>query len=245
MAFFGFEQVEDAVKTGRIKDLFTRVTNSYDLMNDIMSAGVHRLWKHHFIKQLRLRPQDHILDMASGTGDIALGILKKYPFLDLRITAMDLTPSMLESGKNKATDEGILTGINYCASDAEKLPLPDDSINVYICAFGLRNVGNLEKALHESFRVLKKGGRFYCLEFSEVTTPGVKEAYDFYSYSVIPKMGKWVANDEKAYRYLVDSIRSFPNQETFANLLKDSGYDNVSYENMSLGVTSIHSAVKM
>ncbi len=245
MAFFGFEHVEDVIKTGRIKDLFTRVTNSYDVMNDVMSVGIHRLWKRSFINQLQLKQGDHILDMASGTGDIAQGIVEAYPFLDIQVTAVDLTESMLKTGHDRAIDRGILKGITYNVADAEALPFADDSFDVYVCAFGLRNVGNLEKALNESFRVLKPGGRFYCLEFSEVKTPGIKDVYDFYSNTIIPKMGEWIANDAKAYQYLVDSIRTFPNQEAFEELLHGAGYAAVRHENLSCGVTAIHTGMKV
>ncbi|MBX9977794.1 MAG: bifunctional demethylmenaquinone methyltransferase/2-methoxy-6-polyprenyl-1,4-benzoquinol methylase UbiE [Alphaproteobacteria bacterium] len=244
MAFFGFQHVEDFVKTDKVKDLFSRVTNSYDVMNDVMSLGVHRLWKNYFIKKMLIKPGDSIVDMASGTGDIAQGVMEQYRFLNLHIMAMDLTESMLLSGKHKAIDKGIIHGIDYTVCDAENLPLPDDSVDVYTCAYGMRNVGNLEKALNEAHRVLKKDGRFYCLEFSAVENAYLKPVYDFYSFQFIPTFGKYIANDAPAYQYLVESIRKFPSQESFKSMLETAGFHNVTFENLSCGITAIHSGKK-
>lgn len=244
MAFFGFEHVEDWVKTHKIKDLFDRVTPSYDLMNDVMSLGVHRLWKNEFIKNLRITPGCVILDMASGTGDIAQGISQEYEALEPRIIAFDLNEAMLNVGKDKAIDKGIVQGITYIQGDAEALLFCDESIDMYVCAFGLRNVGNLENALREAYRVLKPGGHFYSLEFSHVENPFVKQAYDLYSTYAIPTFGGCIAKNRDAYQYLVDSIRTFPNQEEFKQLIQNAGFIEVSYTNMSFGIVAMHHGVK-
>ncbi len=244
MAFFGFKDVEDFVKTKSVQDLFERVTNSYDLMNNVMSGGIHHMWKNHFIRSLDLNPGETILDMASGTGDIAEGIIKEHGFLNPSVIAMDLTESMLLSGKHRAIDKGIIKGIVYVLGDAEKIPLQDESVDVYTCAYGLRNVGNLDNALKEAYRVLKKGGRFYCLEFSAFKNAYLEPFYDFYSFQCIPLFGKYIAKDEAAYQYLVESIRRFPDQETFVQKIKEAGFQGVVYENLSCGMTAIHRCEK-
>lgn len=244
MAFFGFEQVEDFVKTKRVQDLFARVTNSYDLMNDMMSLGIHRFWKDYFVKNLELRENEKILDAASGTGDIAQAIIKRFGFLNVSLTASDLTESMLLEGKRKAVDAGIISNINYVTADAEKLPFEDESFDVYTIAFGMRNIGNMDHALHEAFRVLRKGGRFYCMEFSKVQNPLFENAYNFYSDYVIPTLGKYVARDESAYQYLVDSIRTFPSQSEFADKIAKAGFSEVRFENLTNGIVAIHQGVK-
>ncbi len=244
MAFFGFEHVDEWVKTNKIKDLFSRVTNSYDIMNDVMSLGIHRFWKSYFVKNLDLNPGDTLLDVASGTGDIAQHIREDYRFLNPRIIALDLTESMLVKGKNRAIDKGVIDGINYVVGNAENIPLSDQSIDIYTCAYGLRNVGNLENALKEAYRVLKKGGKFYCLEFSHIKNDALKPFYDFYSFQIIPAFGKYIAKDEAAYQYLVESIRRFPDQETFKTDLETRGFQNVRIENLSCGITALHTGEK-
>ena len=242
MALFGFEQVEDWVKTKRVHDLFSRVTNSYDIMNDLMSLGIHRYWKDYFVKNLTLHTGERVLDVASGTGDITRKILETYPFLNLKITATDLTESMLNLGRDKSINHGILN-VEYKVADAENLPFEDESFDAYTISFGMRNIGNMEKALSEAYRILKPGGRFYCLEFSHVDNEYVKMAYDLYS-KVIPHLGGVVANDEKAYQYLVDSIRSFPSQEAFKDMITNASFENASFENLTFGVVAIHHGKK-
>lgn len=242
MALFGFEQVEDWVKTKRVHDLFSRVTNSYDIMNDLMSMGIHRYWKDYFVKNITLHQNESLLDVASGTGDIVRRIHETYPFLNLNITATDLTESMLSTGRDKSIDQGILD-ITYNVADAENLPYHDESFDVYTIAFGMRNIGNMEKAVTEAKRILKPGGRFYCLEFSHVENEHIKMAYDLYS-KIIPTLGSMVANDEKAYQYLVDSIRSFPTQESFKSMITSAGFEGARYENLTFGVVAIHQGVK-
>ena len=244
MAFYGFEQVEDLVKTKRVHDLFARVTNSYDLMNDVMSLGVHRFWKDAFIKKLDMHENAEILDVASGTGDIAQGMIKEFSFLNPHVTATDLTESMLLEGKRKGIDRGILGEIDYSVAYAEKLPFQDNCFDLYTIAFGMRNIGNIDNALREAYRVLKKGGRFYCLEFSKVQHPLFENAYHIYSDYVIPTLGKYIANDEKAYQYLVDSIRTFPSQKEFVDKITSVGFHDVNFENLTNGVVAIHQGIK-
>lgn len=244
MAFFGFEQVDDHIKTHKVRDLFARVTNSYDVMNDVMSGGLHRFWKCQFLTHLQINPHDRILDMASGTGDIAQGILKKYGFLKIHVTAADLTASMLNLGRNRATDKGLIHNIDYVVADAEELPFSDHAFDVYTCSFGLRNVGNLEKSIKEAYRVLKPGGRFYCLEFSAVRSDMLRPFYDAYSFHLIPLFGKYIARDEAAYQYLVESIRRFPNQTVFKEHIEDAGFESVVFENLSGGIVAIHKGIK-
>ena len=244
MAFFGFEHVDDHIKTHKVRDLFSRVTNSYDVMNDVMSGGLHRLWKCQFLTQLQPNPHDRILDMASGTGDIAQGILKKYGFLKVHVTAADLTASMLHLGRDRATDKGMIHGIDYVVADAESLPFEDNMFDVYTCSFGLRNVGNLEKSLEEAYRVLKPGGQFYCLEFSAIRSYILRPFYDAYSFHLIPLFGKYIARDEAAYQYLVESIRRFPNQRDFKEKIEEVGFEAVTFENLSGGIVAIHKGTK-
>jgi ubiquinone/menaquinone biosynthesis methyltransferase len=242
MAWFGFERVEDFIKTERIHDLFHRVTGSYDLMNDAMSLGVHRYWKDYFVKNLTLPMQGCVLDMATGTGDIVRKIKGTYPFLDLRITAADLTESMLEAGKDHSINAGVLD-INYVVADAEKMPFEDASFDAYTISFGMRNVGNIEAALQEAYRVLKPGGRFYCLEFSHVENQHIKMAYDIYS-KIIPTLGGYIAKDKAAYQYLVDSIRSFPTQNEYMQKIEAAGFKDVHFTNLTFGVVAVHQGMK-
>ena len=244
MAFFGFDQVDDHIKTHKVKDLFSRVTNSYDVMNDVMSGGLHRFWKCKFLSGLDIRPCDRIVDMASGTGDITQGIMKKYNFLNVHVTAVDLTESMLHLGQSRATDKGIIQNVDYVVADGEDLPFDDHAFDVYTCSFGLRNVGNLEKALAEAYRVLKPGGRFYCLEFSSMRLEVLRPFYDTYSFHIIPLFGKYIARDEAAYQYLVESIRKFPNQEDFKEKIEATGFQRVTFDNMSGGIVAVHTGVK-
>jgi len=244
---FGFEAVSADERTRRVKDVFRRISSSYDLMNDLMSVGIHRLWKDHLVQNVELNPHSHILDMAGGTGDIAFRFLKTYPHLELQITICDLTPTMIEIGRKRATDQGFLEqshGVEWTCSNAENLPFADDSVDLYTIAYGLRNVTHLDQALKEAFRVLKVGGQFICLEFSQVKTAIFREAYDFYSFRVLPILGEYVAQDRAAYQYLVESIRQFPDQEALSSLIKAAGFSSVHWQNLCSGISCIHTSIK-
>ena len=234
-----------ATKDRFVRGVFESVADRYDLMNDIMSMGVHRLWKMSFINMLRLRPSMRVLDMAGGTGDITFGVLERcifgHPCEDVRVTVCDASREMLEVGRDRAIDRGRLQGIDWVCGIAEAVPLPKQTFDAYTIAFGLRNVGDLAAALSEATRLLKPGGRFLCLEFSHVSLPLLRRLYDGYSYAVIPRVGLWVAGDRQAYAYLVDSIRQFPKQEELAAMLEAVGLRGVRVRNLSGGIAAIHS----
>lgn len=236
---FGFRDVDAAEKPALVRDVFDSVATRYDLMNDLMSLGVHRLWKAALIDWLRPRPDMHLLDVAGGTGDIAMR------FLDAgggRVTVCDLTARMVARGRDRALDRGVLAGVDWVVGDAESLPFPDASVDACTIAFGLRNVTGIATALAEARRVLKPGGRFLCLEFSRVATPWLSALYDRYSFSVLPALGAAVARDRDAYVYLAESIRRFPDQDTLAGMIGAAGLERVTYRNLSAGVAALHSA---
>ncbi len=243
---FGFSKVSFEQKRKLVEEVFSGVANKYDIMNDLMSFGIHRWWKDQFVRQIP-NLQSHILDMASGTGDIAFRIRKSA---DLRqntphITLCDINPNMLNLAKNRAIDNNILTGMEYVTSDAEKLPFADNSFDYYTISFGIRNVPRISNALQEAYRVLKPMGKFLCLEFSTLENEYLQQIYKFYSFNIIPKIGKIVAGTESAYQYLVESISNFPDQDHFSVMLKDAGFSKVGYKNLTFGITAIHSAYKL
>ena len=239
---FGFETVSFAEKKEKVREVFTSVASQYDLMNDLMSLGVHRLWKAAMIKALPLKAKDRVLDVAGGTGDIALGILKSYPYLDLDITICDLTPEMVSKGRDRAINKGTLKGLHWSCGNAECLPVADQSFDLYTIAFGLRNVADIDAALTEAVRVLKPGGKFFCLEFSKPTITGLGRVYDWYSFNLLPVLGELIAKDRAAYQYLVESIRRFPDQESLADKMKQAGFVDVQWKNLSGGIVALHSA---
>jgi demethylmenaquinone methyltransferase/2-methoxy-6-polyprenyl-1,4-benzoquinol methylase len=241
--FFGFKEVEKGDKESLVKGVFSNVAPKYDIMNDVMSFGVHRLWKDTFIKMLNPKDGTKLLDVAGGTGDIAFRFLKKAH--NGHVTVCDINPEMLQEGYKNAIDKNILNGIEWLCGNAEKLPLPDSTYDYYTIAFGIRNVTNIAAALKEAHRVLKPGGRFMCLEFSKVENPILAKAYDFYSFKIIPKMGELVAKDKDSYQYLVESIRKFPPQEQFLQMIKDAGFSQTKYTNLSGGSVAIHSGWKV
>lgn len=242
--WFGEKTVKADEKTGLVLDVFHSVANKYDLMNDLMSAGTHRIWKERFVSMIRPRADQVFLDVAGGTGDIAFKIRKKIG-KKANITICDINESMLKVGQERAIDNGYLNEFEFLVSNAENLPLPDNSIDVYTISFGLRNVTHIDKALEEAHRVLVPGGSFYCLEFSHVKNPLLAKAYDLYSEHVIPHIGQIVAHDSDSYKYLIESIRKHPNQENLKKRLLDSGFDEAKYMNMSGGIVAIHKAIKL
>jgi demethylmenaquinone methyltransferase/2-methoxy-6-polyprenyl-1,4-benzoquinol methylase len=217
-------------------------------MNDLMSGGIHRLWKDRFIRMIRPRAHIdarpvHYLDVAGGTGDIAFRIRKKVGPLP-KITLCDLNDNMLSVGRNRAIDKGWLNDFSWVTGNAEKLPIPDSTVDIYTIAFGLRNVTHIDTALAEAFRVLRPGGKFFCLEFSHVQPDFLAKAYDLYSYNVIPRLGKKITNDEESYQYLVESIRKFPAQEKLLGRMQDVGFKTARYTNLSVGIAAVHQGVK-
>jgi demethylmenaquinone methyltransferase / 2-methoxy-6-polyprenyl-1,4-benzoquinol methylase len=238
--WFGERHVTPDEKTGLVRGVFDSVADKYDLMNDLMSGGLHRLWKDRLIRQIRPRDGLAYLDVAGGTGDIAFRIKKAAPKSD--ITVFDLNPHMLEVGKDRAADRGHLD-FEWVTGNAESLPFPDASFDVYTIAFGLRNVTRIDTALAEAVRVLKPGGRFFCLEFSPVQQPVFNKIYDLYSFHVIPKIGQMVTKDADSYRYLVESIRKFPHPKNLVRRMGDAGMTNAKYASLSGGIVAIHQGV--
>ena len=238
---FGFEPVDPADKAARVRGVFERVAGRYDLMNDLMSAGVHRLWKDALIDWLMPRRGCRYLDVAGGTGDIAFRLLDRLDGA-AEVVLVDINPAMLTVGRDRALARGWLAEVLWVAGDAERLPLPDRSVDAYTIAFGIRNVTRLDRALAEAYRVLRPGGRFLCLEFSHVVLPGLERLYDAYSFNVLPRLGRLVAGDAASYRYLAESIRRFPDQASFARLIAGAGFAQVKHRNLSGGIAAIHSA---
>jgi demethylmenaquinone methyltransferase/2-methoxy-6-polyprenyl-1,4-benzoquinol methylase len=246
-ASFGYQEVRPEDKPGLVRDLFARVAWRYDLMNDLMSAGVHRLWKAALIDWLAPRPGLRLLDVAGGTGDIAFRVLHRMERFGAspRIIACDVNPAMLEVGRDRAIDANRLDAIEWVCADAEALPLPDRSVDAYTIAFGIRNVTRIDRALAEARRVLVPGGRFLCLEFAPAPWPALRRAYDIYSFGVVPWLGERVAGDQAAYRYLVESIRRFPDQATFARMIEQAGLERVRHRDLSGGIAAIHAAWRL
>lgn len=242
--WFGEKQVEADEKTRLVRGVFDSVAEKYDIMNDLMSGGVHRLWKDRFVRMIRPRPGDHHLDVAGGTGDIAFR-LRKAAGPGARITICDLDENMLGVGRDRAIDRGWLGDFDWVAGNAEALPLLSESVDVYTIAFGLRNVTRIDTALAEACRVLKPGGRFYCLEFSRVNEPFLAKIYDGYSYTVIPRIGQLVAKDRDSYQYLVESIRKFPSQPELLRRMQAAGFEKTRFCNLSFGVAAIHQGIKI
>lgn len=234
---FGFETVQKSEKASRVRGVFDSVASKYDIMNDVMSAGVHRIWKDSLIDSLRPKNGERHLDVAGGTGDIAFRAKTKAPGLD--VTVCDINAEMLTVGKGRAEDRKF-HDIDFVCGNAEVLPFPDQSMDSYTIAFGIRNVTNIDRALKDAHRVLKYGGRFFCLEFSPAVEPALKGMYDRYSFDLIPKFGKMVTGDADSYQYLVESIRRFPTPETFKSMIEDAGFSRAGYRTMSFGVVAIH-----
>jgi len=239
-ASFGYRDVPAAEKAGLVRHVFESVAPRYDLMNDLMSGGVHRLWKNALVDVLNPRPGERFLDVAGGTGDIAFRIVRRQGDQP-DVTVCDINPAMLEVGRDRAADRGLLKGLTWTTGDAEALPFPDRWFDGHTIAFGLRNVTDIDPALREAYRVLKPGGRFYCLEFSKVTSASLGRIYDAYSSRALPLMGRLVARDADSYRYLHESIRRFPSQRELARRMRAAGFANVGWRDMTLGVVALHS----
>ncbi|MFP4239418.1 bifunctional demethylmenaquinone methyltransferase/2-methoxy-6-polyprenyl-1,4-benzoquinol methylase UbiE [Rhodosalinus sp.] len=240
---FGFETVPEAEKAGRVKGVFTSVAARYDVMNDLMSAGIHRVWKDAMMDWLAPRPGQHLLDVAGGTGDIAFRFLRRAG--EARVTVLDLTESMLEEGRRRAEAQRLGDRLDWVAGDAMALPFPDASFDAYTISFGIRNVTRPEDALKEAFRVLKPGGRLMVLEFSHLAVPALQWAYDRYSFNVIPWLGQVVTQDRASYQYLVESIRRFPDQQQFLDMIRAAGFEQAKYRNLTMGVAALHSGWKL
>lgn len=257
---FGYKEVNEEEKSRLVGNVFTSVATNYDLMNDLMSGGMHRLWKEKLVSKLNPFSGMKHLDVAGGTGDVAFRILESINDVgrralrdhddnvpeETKIFVCDINSNMLTVGKKRAQERGFGEdkSLIWVEGDAEALKFEDNSMDGYTIAFGIRNVTHIEKALAEAFRVLKRGGRFLCLELSHVELPIIKELYDFYSFSVIPVIGELVAGDRESYQYLVESIRRFPTQEKFGSMIAEAGFQNVEYENLVGGVVAIHSGIK-
>ena len=240
---FGFQTVAEEEKAGLVHGVFTRVANRYDLMNDLMSGGVHRLWKDAMMDWLAPRPGQRLLDVAGGTGDIAFRFLRRAP--GATATVCDMTESMLLEGQRRAEAESFADRLDWVVGDAMALPFDDASFDVYTISFGIRNVTRIGDALAEAFRVLRPGGRLMVLEFSQIPNEALQWAYDRYSFNVIPALGKMVTNDRDSYQYLVESIRRFPDQDSFAAMIRAAGFEQVKYRNLTMGVAALHSGWKI
>jgi demethylmenaquinone methyltransferase/2-methoxy-6-polyprenyl-1,4-benzoquinol methylase len=239
---FGFRQVDPAEKAGMVRAVFDSVAPRYDLMNDLMSLGIHRIWKQIFVGDLRPRPRDALLDLAGGTGDISFGWLRRGggPVL-----LTDINRSMLTVGRDRALNLGFAGEVSLVVADAEKLPLPERCVDRVSIAFGLRNCTDKDAVLREARRVLKPGGRFLCLEFSRVSVHALTRIYDAWSFTVLPRLGRMVAGDADSYRYLAESIRTFPDQETLAGMMRQAGFARVSVRNLSGGIAAIHAGWRL
>jgi demethylmenaquinone methyltransferase/2-methoxy-6-polyprenyl-1,4-benzoquinol methylase len=237
---FGYEDVAPQEKTRRVHDVFSSVARRYDLMNDVMSGGLHRLWKDQFVARLRPRKGEHILDMAGGTGDVAFRIARS----GAEVTVADINAEMLAVGVDRAEARG-LAGMTWSEENAERLSFADKAFDAYSIAFGIRNVTHIDQALAEAHRVLKTGGRFYCLEFSQTSWPGFAKVYDRYSHDIVPRLGRLFANDAESYRYLIESIRRFPDRNAFAAMIGKAGFANVRAEPILGGLVAIHSGWKI
>lgn len=236
---FGYEDVAPTEKTRRVGEVFSSVAAKYDLMNDAMSGGMHRLWKDRFVRRVKPRAGEAILDMAGGTGDIAFRLAES----GAAVTVADINPEMLAVGVERAAERGI-DNLVWSEANAERLQWPDRFFDAYTIAFGIRNVTDIPAALREAHRVLKRGGRFYCLEFSTTLWPGFAQVYDAYSHHLVPKLGKLLANDEDSYRYLIESIRRFPDMPTFKAMIAEAGFAQTRVEPLLGGLVAIHSGWK-
>jgi len=240
---FGFKNVKVEEKAGKVAEVFHSVADQYDLMNDVMSFGIHRLWKRFTIELSGVRSGQKVLDIAGGTGDLTL----KFASLvgqQGQVILSDINASMLGNGRSRLIDKGVMGNVDYVQADAQYLPFPDNTFDCITIAFGLRNVTDKDMALRSMYRILKPGGRLLVLEFSRPVTPGLKPVYDFYSFKLLPKLGKLIANDEDSYRYLAESIRMHPDQHTLKKMMQDAGFEDCSYHNLTGGIVALHRGYK-
>ena len=240
---FGFQTVPESEKAGRVQGIFGSVASKYDVMNDAMSLGIHRVWKDAMMDWLAPRPSQRLLDVAGGTGDVSFRFLARAG--DAEAVVCDLTEPMLVEGRKRAEAEQMANQLSWVVGDAMALPFPDNSFDVYTISFGIRNVTRPQDALAEAFRVLRPGGRLMVLEFSQIPNDLMQKAYDLYSFNIIPRLGEAIAGDRDSYQYLVESIRRFPDQGTFLQMIKDARFENASYRNLSLGIAALHSGWKI
>ncbi len=240
---FGFQTVPESEKAGRVQGIFGSVASKYDVMNDAMSLGIHRVWKDAMMDWLAPRPSQRLLDVAGGTGDVSFRFLARAG--DAEAVVCDLTEPMLVEGRKRAEAEQMANQLSWVVGDAMALPFPDNSFDVYTISFGIRNVTRPQDALAEAFRILRPGGRLMVLEFSQIPNDLMQKAYDLYSFNIIPRLGEAIAGDRDSYQYLVESIRRFPDQGTFLQMIKDAGFENASYRNLSLGIAALHSGWKI
>ncbi|MCH2250842.1 MAG: bifunctional demethylmenaquinone methyltransferase/2-methoxy-6-polyprenyl-1,4-benzoquinol methylase UbiE [Cognatishimia sp.] len=240
---FGFETVPEAEKAGRVQGVFGSVASKYDIMNDVMSMGIHRIWKDAMMDWLAPRPGQKLLDVAGGTGDISFRFLERAGAG--HATVCDLTEPMLVEGRKRAEADQMAEQLDWVVGDAMALPFEDNTFDVYTISFGIRNVTRPQEALNEAYRVLKPGGRLMVLEFSQIPNDMMQKAYDLYSFNVIPRMGQVIANDRDSYQYLVESIRKFPDQDTFLAMLRKAGFEKAKYRNLTMGIAALHSGWKL
>ncbi|MFY0659511.1 MAG: bifunctional demethylmenaquinone methyltransferase/2-methoxy-6-polyprenyl-1,4-benzoquinol methylase UbiE [Shimia sp.] len=240
---FGFETVPEAEKAGRVQGVFGSVASKYDIMNDVMSMGIHRIWKDAMMDWLAPRPGQKLLDVAGGTGDVSFKFLKRAGIG--HATVCDLTEPMLVAGRQRAEADHMAESLDWVVGDAMALPFEDNTFDVYTISFGIRNVTRPQEALNEAFRVLRPGGRLMVLEFSQIPNDMMQKVYDLYSFNIIPQMGKVIANDRDSYQYLVESIRKFPDQDTFLDMVKTAGFENAKYRNLTMGIAALHSGWKL
>jgi demethylmenaquinone methyltransferase/2-methoxy-6-polyprenyl-1,4-benzoquinol methylase len=241
---FGYERVVESDKAGRVRSVFDSVAERYDLMNDLMSLGLHRIWKRFAIEAAAVRPGEHVLDLAGGTGDLSLLLARKVAASG-RVVLSDINPAMLCRGRDRLIDEGVTAGVDYVLADAERLPFARASFDCICIAFGLRNVTRKSAALESMYDALRPGGRLIVLEFSRVTVPALKTLYDAYSFSVIPWLGRVVAKDASSYRYLAESIRMHPDQESLKEMMRCAGFERLEYFNLTGGVVAVHRGYKL
>jgi ubiquinone/menaquinone biosynthesis methyltransferases len=240
---FGAQTVREDDKAGMVRSLFSDVANKYDIMNDVMSMGIHRIWKEAMMDWLAPRAGQRLLDVAGGTGDVSFKFLKRAG--QGHATVCDLTEGMLVEGRKRAEAEQLADSLDWVVGDAMNLPFDDNSFDVYTISFGIRNVTRPQEALNEAYRVLRPGGRLMVLEFSQLPNPMMQKAYDLYSFNVIPRMGQVIANDRDSYQYLVESIRNFPDQETFLDMVRAAGFEQAKYRNLTMGIAALHSGWKL
>ena len=239
---FGYRKVDSDAKQGMVREVFSSVASNYDIMNDLMSGGMHRLWKNDFVSRVHSNTSANILDLAGGTGDIAVRLKHRT---GANVTVCDINHEMLKAGVARQFDAAESDGLRWVCGNAEHLPVPDNSLDVITIAFGLRNVTNIQQALNDAYRALKIGGQFLCLEFSKVTNPLLAKMYDAYSFTVIPKIGELVAKDRGSYQYLVESIRMFPKQQELVRMMEKAGFAKVRYDNLTFGAVAIHQGWKI